>query len=143
MGCCGLVNKCFMMICNIVLIMLAIGGTTPCSSAFFSLEEGSKYEHPLSKWKVGISNEMIGPNQTLKIHCKSKNDDLGEHNLNVGQRVLNGNLRRIWYQPLCIGTPSTLILWIIRLLFKCFGEKRENDLLQDAISGIAIGLFEL
>ena len=85
MGSRGLVNKCFMTICSIVLIMLAIGGSTPCSSASLSLEEGSKYEHPLSKWKVGISNEMVGPNQTLTIHCKSKDDDLGERNLNVGQ----------------------------------------------------------
>lgn len=51
--------------------MLEMGRTTPCSSASLSIDElGSKYEHPLSKWKVGISNEMVGPNQTLTIHCK-------------------------------------------------------------------------
>lgn len=68
-----------MITCSIVMILsltITMGGKPNLGS--------SKYEQPLSHWKVGISNEIVGPNQTLVLHCKSKDDDLGEHYLKVG-----------------------------------------------------------
>ncbi|XP_022143780.1 S-protein homolog 1-like [Momordica charantia] len=38
---------------------------------------------PLSKWQIHVRNELSNT-QMLFVHCKSKNDDLGEHNLSVG-----------------------------------------------------------
>ena len=42
----------------------------------------SKLQLPFVKWKVNILNEMTA--STLNVHCKSKDDDLGEHVLRVG-----------------------------------------------------------
>ncbi|MDV3193891.1 MAG: self-incompatibility S1 family protein [Sweet potato little leaf phytoplasma] len=45
---------------------------------------GSKIMKPLTSWKVVIYNEL-SPGFSLSVHCKSKNDDLGDHLLPVGQ----------------------------------------------------------
>lgn len=45
---------------------------------------GSKTMPPLSSWKVVIFHQL-SPGQTLSVHCKSKNDDLGDHFLRVGE----------------------------------------------------------
>ena len=44
----------------------------------------SKYMRLLSEWTVGIVNEL-GQNQVLFVHCKLKDDDLGDHNVTKGQ----------------------------------------------------------
>ncbi|KAF3436028.1 hypothetical protein FNV43_RR23120 [Rhamnella rubrinervis] len=38
---------------------------------------------PLSRWHIHMINGLSG-NQVWTVHCRSKNDDLGEHNITVG-----------------------------------------------------------
>lgn len=46
---------------------------------------GSKIStQPLTKWKVTVANQLSS-GHTLLVHCKSKDDDLGDHMLQVGQ----------------------------------------------------------
>ena len=44
----------------------------------------SKGYAPFSEWKVTVINQL-SPGQTLFLRCKSKDDDLGDHILQVGQ----------------------------------------------------------
>ncbi|KAL0561703.1 hypothetical protein IC582_002143 [Cucumis melo] len=41
--------------------------------------KGSRIPLPLQKWHVHVVNGLT--NDTLSVHCKSKDDDLGPHNL--------------------------------------------------------------
>ena len=48
---------------------------------------GSRTMPPFSRWKVVIFNQL-NPGQTLLVHCKSKDDDLGDHLLKVDEQYL-------------------------------------------------------
>ena len=67
----------FFVISSFVFILTMHG--TPCLASV-----DSKAMRPLSEWTVGIVNEL-GQNQVLFVHCKSKDDDLGDHNITSGQ----------------------------------------------------------
>ena len=49
-----------------------------------SFADSKVYTAPLTKWKVTITNQL-SRGQTLLVHCKSKDNDLGDHTLQVGQ----------------------------------------------------------
>ncbi|KAL0542714.1 hypothetical protein IC582_017788 [Cucumis melo] len=46
---------------------------------------GSKTMPPFSSWKVVVFNQL-SPGQSLTVHCKSKDNDLGEHSLRVSEK---------------------------------------------------------
>lgn len=71
----------YLMIPSLVLILTIAGSITPQCSA---LSMGSKYPRSFSEWTIGIVNQL-GSNQKLFAHCKSKDDDLGDHTVEVGQ----------------------------------------------------------
>lgn len=58
------------MFCFILLLALESNMIKSCFAA-------SKLQAPLSQWQVTILNQMAA--STLVVHCKSKDDDLGEH----------------------------------------------------------------
>ncbi|PIA36549.1 hypothetical protein AQUCO_03300023v1 [Aquilegia coerulea] len=53
-----------------IFIFIMVVSLWSCSSTF----------NRIVKMHVFIENEL-GPNNTLTVHCKSKDDDLGEHNV--------------------------------------------------------------
>lgn len=69
-----LINYC---IISYLLVMMTMMGKPSSASS-------KVYTAPLTRWKVTISNQL-SPGQTLSLHCKSKDDDLGDHTLQVGQ----------------------------------------------------------
>ena len=71
-----LINFCI--ISYLLVITIAIAMEKP------SFENSKEYTAPLTKWKVTLTNQL-SRGQTSLIHCKSKDDDLGDQMLQVGQ----------------------------------------------------------
>lgn len=63
--------------CLALVLVLALTLAEPCFSFRFS------------PWRVRVFNNMTN-GQTVSIHCKSKDDDLGQHNLEVGKELTWG-----------------------------------------------------
>ena len=78
--------------CLIVLVAL-----TSNNMMRFSFAE-SKQQLPFTKWKVTILNEMT--TSTLIVHCKSKDDDLGEHILRTGDNYNWSFKENFWISTL-------------------------------------------
>ena len=57
------------------IILFAIESNVIINSCF--AQSDTKYERPLSPWRVVILNHM--KDSPLLAHCKSKDDDLGKH----------------------------------------------------------------
>lgn len=72
MGC--LVNY---FVSSLVLILTITGKQCLAST-------NTKYQRPFSKWRVAIVNQLSS-NQNLFVHCKSKDNDLGDHYVPVEQ----------------------------------------------------------
>ncbi|KAA0067970.1 hypothetical protein IC582_020086 [Cucumis melo] len=53
----------------ILLVLVAVAVVQPCTAVPL----------PLPKWRIHVVNGLN--NETLLVHCKSKDDDLGIHNL--------------------------------------------------------------
>lgn len=69
------ITKYYCLISYIVVVIAMMG--EPCWG-------GSKTMAPLSRWKVVIFSQL-NPGENLLVHCKSKDNDLGEHSLQVSQ----------------------------------------------------------
>lgn len=74
------------MISFLIILILTIAGMPSCSGSGSGLGStmNSKYQRPLSEWTIGIVNQLSS-NQILFAHCKSKDDNLGDHYVEVGQ----------------------------------------------------------
>ncbi|OVA07074.1 Plant self-incompatibility S1 [Macleaya cordata] len=66
----------------LLFLVLALSSSSWCPSAYGTVEI-NYYQHS-QKITVWVYNEL-DPNTTLTIHCKSKDDDLGEHTLSYNQ----------------------------------------------------------
>lgn len=62
---------------------LKYGMTLLLVSTFIMVE--SCFASPLEHWSVQVFNDMQS-HQTLSLHCKSKDDDLGQQNLRIGEQ---------------------------------------------------------
>ena len=58
----------------------------------------SKVQLPLSPWQVSILNDLM--DSTLVVHCKSKDDDLGEHVIRSGEKYYWMFKENIWQTTL-------------------------------------------
>ena len=74
-------TRCLLMLSSLILI-LNISGSMMLQCSAMSI--GSKYTPSFSKWTVAIINELSS-NKQLFAHCKSKDDNLGYHTVEVGQ----------------------------------------------------------
>lgn len=48
-----------------------------------SLARPKEYKSALTEWNVTMIKDL-DPGHTMLLHCKSKDDDLGDHTLQVG-----------------------------------------------------------
>ncbi|OVA18540.1 Plant self-incompatibility S1 [Macleaya cordata] len=65
----------------LLLLVLALSSSSWCPSAYGTIDINYEYFQKITVW---VYNEL-DPNTTLTIHCKSKDDDLGEHTLSYNQ----------------------------------------------------------
>ena len=70
----------YLLMLSSLALILTILGPLQCSA----LSIDSKYAPALSKWTVVILNKLSS-NQQLFVHCKSKDDNLGDHVVEAGQ----------------------------------------------------------
>ena len=70
------------------------------SSCLNPLYEESKVQLPLSPWQVTILNDLM--DSTLMVHCKSKDNDLGEHVIVSGDK---------WYWMFKENIWQTTLFW--------------------------------
>ena len=78
------------------IILLAFESNMIINSCF--AQSNSKYQRPLSPWEVAILNHM--KDSTLLAHCKSKNDDLGEHVIVPGGKYYWMFSENVWQSTL-------------------------------------------
>ena len=65
-----------------LLILLAFRSNMIITSCF--AQSDSKIQRPFSPWEIVIWNHM--KDSTLLAHCKSKDNDLGEHEIGLGEK---------------------------------------------------------
>ena len=84
-------NLCFLLFVALELNMIIR------SSCLNPSNEESKVQLPFSKWQVTILNDL---NSTLVVHCKSKDNDLGEHVIVSGDKWFWNFKENIWQTTL-------------------------------------------
>ena len=65
-----------------LLVIIAMMATPSFATPAFTSPK--QHTSALTEWNVTIMNDL-GSSHTMLVHCKSKDDDLGDHKLNVGQ----------------------------------------------------------
>lgn len=77
-----------------MIILLGLESNMMIKSCFAQ----SKRQDPFSSWQVTILNHMT--DSTLVAHCKSKDDDLGEHVLGIGGKYYWNFDENLWQSTL-------------------------------------------
>ncbi|XP_023001658.1 S-protein homolog 74-like [Cucurbita maxima] len=75
------------------ILLLGLGSNMLMKPCFAQPTE-SKVQLPFSRWQVTIYNHMI--DSTLMVHCKSKDNDLGRHEIKQGDNYFLKFKENIW-----------------------------------------------
>ncbi|KAL0535592.1 hypothetical protein IC582_029929 [Cucumis melo] len=87
-------------LCFLLLVSLELNMIIRSSCLDPLIYKESKVQLPFSPWQVTILNDLM--DSTLTVHCKSKDNDLGEHVINSGDK---------WYWMFKENIWQTTLFW--------------------------------